>query len=174
MKNSARWLRTQIYFFKIHSKSDHFLPHSPIFYLYCCNKFLTDLFIFYSCPPTVYFSHNGQHDLSKMHLISHYFLTAIPLLASPLLVIKSKLLTTVCQAPCDLAPPTSLQPCLLPHSPCSLCSSLVGFAVLWTQETSSCLRAFTLSLLSACSGLSLDICMAVSHHSGLSSCSLYG
>lgn len=104
MKNSAWWLRTQIYFFKIHSKSDHFLPHSPIFYLYCCNKFLTDLFIFYSCPPTVYFSRNGQHGLSKMHIISHYFLTAIPLLASPLLVIKSKLLTTACQAPCELVP----------------------------------------------------------------------
>lgn len=76
MKNSPRCLRIQIYFFKIHSKSDNFLPYSTIFYLYCCNKFLTSLFFSCSCPSILYFSHNGQHDLSKMCIISHSFLIA--------------------------------------------------------------------------------------------------
>ena len=35
-------------------------------------------------PPPVYFSHNGQHDLSKMRIMSHDSLTTSPLPASPL------------------------------------------------------------------------------------------
>lgn len=50
MKNSPWCLRIQVYFFKIHSKSDNFLPHSTIFYLYCCNKFPTSFFFFLFLP----------------------------------------------------------------------------------------------------------------------------
>ena len=161
MKNSPWCLRIQVYFFKIHSKSDNFLPHSTIFYLYCCNKFLTSFFFSYSCPFIVYSSHTGQHDLLKMHIISHSSFTSSTLLASPLLVTKPKFLPMACQALCGLAPAYRSLTLSFTTFPCSLGSSITDFAVLQTHETS------------ACSGLSLDICMAVSHHSGLSSCSLY-
>ena len=42
--------------------------------------------------------------------------------------------------------------------PCSRGSRRIGLAVLWTDESFSCFRAFTLSLLPACSALSVDIC----------------
>lgn len=78
-----------------------------------------------------------------------------------------------CQALCGLAPAYRSLTLSFTTLPCSLGSSIIGFAVLQTHETSPYGRAGTLPLLSACSSLSLDICMAVSHHSGPSSCSLY-
>ena len=135
MKNSPRCLRIQVYFFKIHSKSDNFLPHSTIFYLYCCNKFLTSLFfISCSCPSILYFSHNGQHNLSKIFIISHSSLTASTLLASPLLVTKPKLLPMACQALCGPAPAYCSLTLSFSTLPCSLGSSIIGFAVLQIHE----------------------------------------
>lgn len=65
--------------------------------------------------------------------------------------------------PCLIWPlPTSLCPYLLPHTPLFPAFHFFGFAALWRQDTSSCLKDFTPSLLSACSGLSLDGCVAVS------------
>ena len=173
MKNSPRCLRIQVYFFKIHSKSDNFLPHSTTFYLYCCNKLLTSLFFSLLLPLyTLFFTKWTAWSFKNIRHITFLpyceYSTSFPFTCN-----KTK------ASPSGLPSPVWSGPCLLLSDLVFFHTALfTGLQHHWfcgspNTWASPYLRAGTLPLLSACSGLLLDICLAVFHHSGLSSCGLY-